>query len=304
MGCYSSAPAGKIKVHREAEADASNSDNRLKFNKWKAKLTVAKARELYEADGTIPKNCSSKLLELRMHLAEPILLKPFGEYARDVNQLGVLMCWADILEFKAIHEEQTEFQLSKAFHIYHKYLKRNSVVSLPEFGFSGVLRAETRAKLEEAQRNNCGVSSHLFDQFHLVALELLYSEVFAPYLRTERFRDSIAHLDRMYNQVNVDDFEYMEELGRGGFGCVVHCRKKSTGIHYAMKIQTKNGLLHSFCEDMSRVAYEKEALALCHHPFIVSMDYAFQTPNMVLMVMDLGTGKLLLCCTMQLCDLC
>jgi serine/threonine protein kinase len=29
--------------------------------------------------------------------------------------------------------------------------------------------------------------------------------------------------------------------GEGGFGFVVHCRKKSTGKHYAMKLQTKKG---------------------------------------------------------------
>ena len=35
-----------------------------------------------------------------------------------------------------------------------------------------------------------------------------------------------------YNKVTVEDFEYMELLGSGGFGRVVHARKKSTGKHY------------------------------------------------------------------------
>lgn len=35
-----------------------------------------------------------------------------------------------------------------------------------------------------------------------------------------------------YNKVTVDDFEYLELLGSGGFGRVVHARKKSTGKHY------------------------------------------------------------------------
>jgi hypothetical protein len=33
--------------------------------------------------------------------------------------------------------------------------------------------------------------------------------------------------------------------GEGGFGFVVHCRKKSTGKHYAMKLQTKKGNVHA-----------------------------------------------------------
>ena len=259
--------------------------------KWRTKPTIAKAREKYEKDGTIPANCSSNILELRMHLAESILLKSFGEYARDVQQLTVLMCWADILEFKGIREEQTEYQISKAFHIYHKYIKEDAVVQLSSIGFGIELREDIKSVLETATANGGGVSAHIFDKFHLVALELLYQDVFCKYRGSSDYRESLAHLGRAYNQVSIDDFEYMEELGSGGFGCVVRCKKKSTGIEYAMKIQTKNGLLKNFFHDPRRVAYEKEALALCHHPFIVSMDYAFQTSNLVLMVMDLGTGE-------------
>lgn len=77
---------------------------------------------------------------------------------------------------------------------------------------------------------------------------------------------------------------------QGAFGIVVHCKKKSTGKHYAMKIQTKLGLLANYAPDYSGVSIEKEALAACIHPFIISMHYAFQTTNMVMIVMDLGTG--------------
>ena len=226
-----------------------------------------------------------------MHLAEPILLKSFGEYARDVQQLTVLMCWADILEFKGISKEQTEYQLSMAFHIYHKYIKEDAVVRLEEIGFNDVQLYDLKFALELAQSDDASVSVHIFDQFHQASLTLLYTKVFESYKQTSAYKSSMARLRQAYNAVSVDDFVYMEELGRGGFGCVVRCKKKSTGIEYAMKIQTKNGLLKNFFHDPRRVAYEKEALALCHHPFIVSMDYAFQTSNLVLMVMDLGTGE-------------
>jgi hypothetical protein len=29
--------------------------------------------------------------------------------------------------------------------------------------------------------------------------------------------------------VRPKDFDYMKKLGEGGFGLVIHCRKKSTG---------------------------------------------------------------------------
>jgi hypothetical protein len=261
-------------------------------SKWKEKLTAAAARAVYETDGTIPVDCSNEILELRMHLSEPVLLKSFGVYARDINQLNVLMCWADILEFKGIQAEQIEYQISKAFHVYHKYFKVNAVVRLPEINFSERELFELKFSLELARSEDSGVSVHIFDKFHQTALQFLYSKVFVGYKQTSAYHESMKQLKNAYNLVNVDDFEYMEELGRGGFGCVVHCRKKSTKIHYAMKIQTKSGLIKTFSDDLTRISSEKEALVRCHHPFIVSMDYAFQTSNMVFMVMDLGTGKL------------
>ena len=79
----------------------------------------------------------------------------------------------------------------------------------------------------------------------------------------------------------------------GAYGIVLHCKKNSTGKHYAMKVQTKRGLLENYAEHPTRVLLEKDAMASCHHPFIVSMDYALQTTELVLMVMDLGRSMLL-----------
>lgn len=257
--------------------------------KWKHKVTLEDARKMYDADGTIAPNCSAVTLELRMHLAEPVLLHPFGEYARDVNKLEVLMCWADILQFKDISEDQVEYQLSQGFHIYHKYIKLDAVISLNVPIDEGT-RADIKLDLDEARGSNHGVASSTFDVFHQATLELMKDELFVPYRSTAMYAESVRKLKTTYNQVNVDDFEYFEELGRGGFGCVVHCRKKSTGVHYAMKIQSKMGLLNSFADDLTRVTYEKEALASCHHPFIISMDYAMQNDKFAIMVMDIGTA--------------
>lgn len=51
----------------------------------------------------------------------------------------------------------------------------------------------------------------------------------------------IDDISAIYNKVSVDDFHYIRKLGEGGFGLVVHCVKKSTGHHHAMKIQLKRG---------------------------------------------------------------
>ena len=80
-----------------------------------------------------------------------------------------------------------------------------------------------------------------------------------------------------------------------GYGFVVKCQKISTGKEYAMKVQLKNGILDSYADCCHRSVQEKEAVASIHHPFIVSMDYAFQTRTLAIMVMDLSTGRLQVC---------
>jgi hypothetical protein len=44
-------------------------------------------------------------------------------------------------------------------------------------------------------------------------------------------------------KIYVDDFQYVRLLGKGGFARVVHVIKRSTGQHYAMKIQSKAALV-------------------------------------------------------------
>ena len=62
------------------------------------------------------------------------------------------------------------------------------------------------------------------------------------------------------------------------------------GRHYAMKIQSKKGMIHACRNQLTKIDHEKKALALLQHPFIVSMDYAFHTESLAIMVLGLATG--------------
>ena len=57
-----------------------------------------------------------------------------------------------------------------------------------------------------------------------------------------------------------------------------------------MKIQTKKGLLECYSDDPWRADFEKQAFASCQHPFIVNLDYAFQTDRFAIMVLGLATA--------------
>ena len=71
---------------------------------------------------------------------------------------------------------------------------------------------------------------------------------------------------------------------------MAHARKKSTGRHYAMKIQLKTGLLGEHRGDLSKLAGEKVIFQACNHPYIVDMDYSFTTEHYAIIVLALVRG--------------
>ena len=160
---------------------------------------------------------------------------------------------------------------------------------------SDVMKFHKKDKKGDAQNRLLKTSSYVpppnaFDNLLHQCLSAVYRRSFCNYKDTDAFRRYCRVLSKGFNQVCVDDFEFLEALGAGAFGFVVHCVKKSTQKHYAMKIQSKVGLLDSFYDSPDRVVQEKEAVTSIHHPFIINVDYAFQTRAMIMIVMDLGTG--------------
>jgi serine/threonine protein kinase len=95
-----------------------------------------------------------------------------------------------------------------------------------------------------------------------------------------------------YNRVGVEDFDYYDVLGVGGFGTVLRVKKKSTKRDYAMKIVNKKHLLNNFLDDPSRVDLEVKTMAAIRHPFIIGMEYSFQTPTYGFMIMELAGGNI------------
>lgn len=118
----------------------------------------------------------------------------------------------------------------------------------------------------------------------------MYEFIYLPFKYSREFAELTENLKHKYNNVRPSHFEYYSKLGEGAFGFVIHCKKKSTGKHYAMKIQTKLGLLHNCRDDLTKVNLEKLACASCQHPFIINLDYAFQTDSLAIMVLNLATA--------------
>ena len=76
--------------------------------KWKKKLSRKASKEKFIGDGSLPADASDLLVEFRAYIEEPLLLRKFAVYLEDSNDLPLLLCWADITEYKKIDTRTTE----------------------------------------------------------------------------------------------------------------------------------------------------------------------------------------------------
>mmetsp|Transcript_47047 Transcript_47047/g.92598 ORF Transcript_47047/g.92598 Transcript_47047/m.92598 type:complete len:482 (+) Transcript_47047:112-1557(+) len=88
--------------------------------------------------------------------------------------------------------------------------------------------------------------------------------------------------------VRLDHFELLKVLGRGSFGKVMLVRKKSDQCIYAMKILKKRTIIAK--NQVEHTKAERKILGALHHPFLVSMRYAFQTKEKLYLVLDYYNG--------------
>mmetsp|Transcript_32448 Transcript_32448/g.33074 ORF Transcript_32448/g.33074 Transcript_32448/m.33074 type:complete len:652 (+) Transcript_32448:150-2105(+) len=296
MGCGASTSSDDDKITPLAQATSKkekpksirsgSDDSEKKSVRWKVVPTATQARDKYEADGTLSKTSDGGHLELRQLLEEPMGQNYIGAFAKEVKAQEAFMCWIDIQEFKSIPTD--DYRRSKGLHIYHKYIKAGAVLQI-----GGVDTSEVegyKVALENSKEDSKLVQKDFFDKIQTQCFLEMYQNVYLRFKKSAKYAEMEQTLKSVYNKVQLNDFDFLGKLGEGGFGLVVHCRKRSTGRHYAMKIQTKKGLLECFADDPWRVAYEKNAFVSCQHPFIVNLDYAFQTETLAIMVLGLATA--------------
>ncbi len=281
MGCGAS-------IIPASEYEEKPTDNEVSIVEWKILPSNVEARKKFEADGTLTKNSDPGHLELRTMLEEAFSQHAIGKYAKDIKALDIFMCWVDIQEFKSIPKITDTYRRSKALHIYHKYIKQQSVLEIGDI--DPFDRERYKSDIDLSKDDPSSLAVGFYDKIQFKCFLAMYHHIYIPFKLTKEYFELTQQIKKRYNNVRLSDFEYFNKLGEGGFGFVVHCRKKSTGKHYAMKLQTKTGLLECFQDDPLRADFEKQAFASCQHPFIVNLDYAFQTDSLAIMVLGLATA--------------
>lgn len=84
--------------------------------------------------------------------------------------------------------------------------------------------------------------------------------------------------------INFKSFAILEELGSGSFGKVYKVIKNDTKHVYALKQLNKQFLVKH--KQLKYAVGECKILRYLSHPFVITMDYAFQTPKHLYMVLE------------------
>ncbi|CAD8192009.1 unnamed protein product [Paramecium pentaurelia] len=89
-------------------------------------------------------------------------------------------------------------------------------------------------------------------------------------------------------KLSIDDFEMLNQLGKGAFGKVYKVKKKDNSKIYALKAMNKKQIFDSNLEQNAVI--EKEVLNNSKHPFIVHLKYSFQSKTKLYFVMEYIDG--------------
>jgi serine/threonine protein kinase len=94
--------------------------------------------------------------------------------------------------------------------------------------------------------------------------------------------------DNKDGKVGPMTFEVLQVLGKGSFGEVFLVQKRDSKMLYAMKVLRKDKIMGQNLIKYAKT--ERNVLSYVKHPFIVSLNYAFQTPEKLFLILDYCPG--------------
>jgi serine/threonine protein kinase len=89
-------------------------------------------------------------------------------------------------------------------------------------------------------------------------------------------------------KITLEDFDLLNVIGKGSFGKVLQVRMKTNGKIYAMKVLNKKTIVER--NELEHTQAEKNILQKLVHPFLVNLNYSFQTSDKLYFVMDYVNG--------------
>lgn len=100
--------------------------------------------------------------------------------------------------------------------------------------------------------------------------------------------DTMFQRNQSEKKADLKDFKIQSVIGRGSFGKVFLVQKIDDKAVYAMKSLRKDVILDY--DQIESTLLEKDILLRANHPFIVGMEYVFQTKERIFFVMKFVRG--------------
>ena len=159
----------------------------------------------------------------------------------------------------------------------HLYLKdfvtskadrKKNILRIPEEGFR--IKDEGELVLKEAKKELPMEIETDLPNFHRTKSHSLYQKN-----KTEK-------------NIMLDEFKVLKVIGKGSYGRVYLVEMISTNEIYAMKELRKDVLIDT--DQIGNTKVEKEIMKNADHPFLINLDYVFQTPGRIYFVMKFMRG--------------
>jgi len=128
-----------------------------------------------------------------------------------------------------------------------------------------------------------------FDDYQKSSIINVYSKTSNDDHDIDRLNASdLLKNDHPNEKIGPHSFTVHSLLGKGSFGEVYLVEKKGTGMYYAMKVLDKSKVQkHNL---VRYVLTERNVLSLTNHPFIVGLNYSFQTSDKLFLILDYCPG--------------
>ena len=211
-------------------------------------------------------------------MREHVPLQYFKKFCLDDLSAENLLCWLELQEYLAIRSD--DLLAARARKLFDRYLAPDAPMA--------VAIAEHEREAVAAQLEGGPLTQGSFDSVRRFVDGALRHDVFPRFARSDLHAQLVELQCEQSAVVTCDDFDLHRFLGAGGFGMVLLCRRKATRRYYAVKVIDKRIVISQ--NQIHSIFREREVLATVEHPFLVTLQFAFQTADHLCMCLDFVEG--------------
>lgn len=185
---------------------------------WNYLCKSATSRKKFVLDGSIPREASDSMYELRFYLDDGELLNTLANFAAGLGlqYSKVLVCWINVQSFKAAGVDYIDMQRCTAVHICEFYINTGGAQPL-----EGIIDVEEFSGIQQMVADSDDILPlpvDLFNQLLLKCFIYIHDEVWKDFRKSSVYETSIAAM-KTYKTVDPDDFIFLEKLGEGSCDC-------------------------------------------------------------------------------------